>query len=503
MRDRKDPIRHHHGDLIHMGEARRLPETDGGAPSPAPGVLALQDLFARQRTASRSQALFSDEVRRSQIQRLLDTLKIHEELLVAAVDADYGGRSAHETRLLEIYPLVQGLRHTLRHLQSWMSPKRRRTSIWFQPGRSEVHQQPKGVVGIIVPWNYPLYLSLGPLTAAIAAGNRVLIKLPERTPETNAAIKNMLSEIFAESHVAVVDGDASIGRAFSSLPFDHLLFTGSTSVGRQVMKAAAENLTPVTLELGGKSPAIIHRSYPVKTAAAQILSGKLMNAGQTCIAPDYALVHEDREDAFVAALRKAATRMYPTLDGNPDYSKIIGEDMVARIEALLRDAASKGARVIPINPGNEVLAPSTRTLAPTLVLGVTDDMDIMHEEIFGPVLPVQTYRDLDEAITIVNARPRPLALYYFDRDRDRVRSVLERTTSGGATINDVVVHAAMDDLPFGGIGPSGMGAWHGKAGFDTFSHAKGVFHQPRFNGVPLLRPPYGRLAERMISLLTR
>lgn len=500
MRDSKDNIRHHHGDLIHMGEARSQIASEGG---PSPDVRALRDLFDLQQRASRSQTVFSYAVRRAQLERFLGTLKAHEEVLVKAVDADYGGRSAHETRLLEIYPLVQGLRHTLRHLRSWLSPDRRHTSIWFQPGRSEVRHQPKGVVGIIVPWNYPLFLSLGPLTAALAAGNRVLLKLPERTPQTNAALRDMLSEIFATSHVAVVEGDASIGRAFSSLPFDHLLFTGSTSVGREVMKAAAENLTPVTLELGGKSPAIVHRSYPVKTAAAQILTGKLMNAGQTCIAPDYALVHVDQEDAFLEALRKEAARMYPTLSENPDYSKVIGADMALRIEALLKDAASKGARVIPINPENEILPTSERTLAPTVVLGVTDDMDIMHEEIFGPVLPVQTYRDLDEAITIVNDRPRPLAMYYFDRDRERVRSVLERTTSGGATINDVVVHAAMDDLPFGGIGPSGMGAWHGKAGFDTFTHARGVFHQPRFNGMPMLRPPYGRLAERMISLLTR
>jgi coniferyl-aldehyde dehydrogenase len=359
------------------------------------------------------------------------------------------------------------------------------------------------VVGIIVPWNYPMYLAVGPLVAALAAGNRVMIKMSEFTPRTGEVLAALIADCFSEDHVAVINGDVAIARGFSALPFDHLLFTGSTPVGREVMRSAAAHLTPVTLELGGKSPAIVGPGYPVDAAAQRILFGKCANAGQTCVAPDYVLVPAGTEDAFAAAAQRAVARLYPTLASNPDYSAIVNDRQYRRLAAYLEEARSRGARLIEINPAAETLAPAGRKLAPTLVLRAPADTRVMQEEIFGPILPVMPYGDLAEALAYVNAGPRPLALYYFDQDQRRIERVLRETNSGGVTVNDVLLHVVQDDLPFGGAGASGMGHYHGRAGFETFSKPKGVFLQSRLNGTDLLKPPYGKRFEALIKLMLR
>jgi acyl-CoA reductase-like NAD-dependent aldehyde dehydrogenase len=387
-----------------------------------------------------------------------------------------------------------------------MRPQRRAAGLWFQPGRAELRYQPLGVVGIIVPWNYPVYLAVGPLVAALAAGNRALLKMSEFTPATASLFAELVGKYFADDEVAVLEGDAGVAQAFSQLPFDHLLFTGSTSVGRHVMRAAAENLTPVTLELGGKSPAIIGpqvlSSGAFDKAVERIVVGKCLNAGQTCIAPDYVLLPAGQEHAFVAAARRVVAACYPAIGSTPDYTTVLNERHYARLCGYLDDARAQGAEVLELAPGVAADA-ATQRLPPLALLKVNDSMQVMQDEIFGPLLPVVTYRDLDAAIAFVNARPRPLALYYFDNDRSRIDRVLNETVAGGVTINDTLLHIAQDDLPFGGVGPSGMGCYHGFEGFQTFSARKAVFHQSRLSGIGLFKPPYGARFEWLIRILMR
>jgi coniferyl-aldehyde dehydrogenase len=342
-----------------------------------------------------------------------------------------------------------------------------------------------------------------PLLAALAAGNRVMLKPSELTPRTTEFMAELLARLFPSEQVATVLGGPEVGGAFAALPFDHLFYTGSTAVGRLVMKAAAENLTPVTLELGGKSPCILGEDAALGGAAQSIAYGKLLNAGQTCIAPDYVLVPEAKREAFIALARQAAARLYPRLAGNPDYTSIVNERHYARLTRYLEEAKTKGARIIPINPAGEVLTPASRKIAPTLVIDPADDCALMQDEIFGPILPVKSYRGLDEAIDYVNRRPRPLALYYFGADGVQRDRVLQRTISGGASVNETLMHILVEDLPFGGIGASGIGAYHGEIGFQTFSHRKGVFYQSRLNGAALLRPPFGKLASAMLKVLLK
>jgi coniferyl-aldehyde dehydrogenase len=425
----------------------------------------------------------------------------HRDAIVVALQQDFGRRSRHESLLTEVFPTLEGIDHAIEHLAEWMQSESRPVGKYFVPARAEVRYQPKGVVGIISPWNFPVYLALGPLLGALAAGNRVMLKPSELTPATSELLKHMLSETFSSDHVFVVTGDASVGEAFSTVAFDHLLFTGSTRVGKLVMRAAAENLVPVTLELGGKSPVIVHPSFSISLAASRIMGSKLMNAGQICIAPDYVLVHHSKRDEFVAAAKAAVCKMYPTLRDNPDYTNVINARHASRLREYLADARAKNATVIEINPSGESLGQTQ--LPPTLVTDVTDAMTLMQEEIFGPILPIQTYGTLEEAIAYVNDHPRPLALYYFDNDRSRVEQVLEQTTSGGVAVNECVAHVAQEELPFGGVGPSGMGSYHGRAGFETFSHAKSVFYQSRVNSAELLRPPFKTVSDLTIKFLTR
>jgi acyl-CoA reductase-like NAD-dependent aldehyde dehydrogenase len=434
------------------------------------------------------------------LRKLEQLVRENSTALCSAVDQDFRGRSHAETQLLEIFPSLEAIRHARRHLRSWMAPQRAATNFWFLPGRSRVLLQPLGVVGVVVPWNYPIYLALGPLVGALAAGNRVMIKMSESAPATGELLARLVAGCFDAALVTVINGGPDVARAFTALPFDHLLFTGSTAVGRQVMRAAADNLTPVTLELGGKSPAIVGRDIDVAEAADRIVFGKCLNAGQTCIAPDYALVPRDRIEAFCHAAAATVTRMYPRLVDNPDYSAIIDDRHRARLAGYLEEARARGARVIELNPASESFAASPK-MAPALVLDAPADARLMTEEIFGPLLPVVGYDALDEAIAYVNARPRPLALYVFDHDRAAVQRVLERTVSGGASVNETLVHIAQDELPFGGVGPSGMGEYHGRAGFETFSKRKAVFYQSRLNGLKLLRPPYGKRFASLVKLL--
>jgi len=429
-------------------------------------------------------------------------LRENAQAIANAISADFGNRSQHETQLLELFPSFEAIRHARRHLKSWMRPERRAVSMWFLPGRARVLHQPLGVVGIIVPWNYPLLLAVGPLVAALAAGNRVMVKMSEYTPATSELFAHLVSKYFSDDEVVVVQGDAGVAQAFAQLPFGHLLFTGSTKVGYSVMRAAAENLTPVTLELGGKSPAILGPDFPLEKFVERVMVGKTMNAGQTCIAPDYVLVPAGRAREFIAAAQKVMADCYPDILRTPDYSSIISERHFNRLVGLVEDARAQGAEVVPLSSAAEPDAKSRR-IPPVALLNVTSDMQAMQEEIFGPILPVVPYRDLDEAIRYVNARPNPLALYYFDQDRGRIDHVLEQTLSGGVTINDTILHIAQDSLPFGGVGESGKGHYHGFEGFEAFSKKKSVFYQSRLNGMALFKPPYGKLFERMVKLLTR
>ncbi|MFE8070558.1 coniferyl aldehyde dehydrogenase [Marinobacteraceae bacterium S3BR75-40.1] len=455
-------------------------------------------LFSGQQSAFARNTMPSLAERRENLKRLKRALLEQQDALIEAIDRDFSCRSADETMLAELMPSVQGINYALKNLHSWMKPSKRHVSLLFQPASNKVHYQPLGVVGIIVPWNYPLYLAVGPLVGALAAGNRVMIKMSEFTPHTSSLFKALIEDNFPQDQVAVVTGDADVAAEFSSKPFDHLLFTGSTAIGRHVMRAAAENLTPVTLELGGKSPALIAPDVPMKEAAERLAFGKSFNAGQTCVAPDYVLCPADRVNSFVDEFRSAFAKMYPTVKDNRDYTSILNERQHGRLQHYLQDAREKGARIIEVNPGNEHFGDDTRKMPVHLVLDVTEDMLIAQEEIFGPILPVRTYGAIDEALEYINSQPRPLALYYFGYDRQAQQYVMDRTHSGGMCINDTLMHVAQDDMPFGGVGTSGMGHYHGKEGFLTFSNARGVFAKQRFNSGKMVYPPHGTLLHKLV-----
>ena len=430
-------------------------------------------------------------------------LHARREELARAVSDDFGGRAHEETLLLELFPLFDQIRHARSHLRRWMRRRRVGSSWFLEPSRAFYQYQPLGVVGVIGAWNYQLLLTLGPLVDALAAGNHVLLKPSEVTPRSAEVIARVIAEAFPPEHVACVTGGAEVAEAFTALPFDHLFFTGSTRVGELVMRAAAANLTPVTLELGGKSPAIVHESYPLPRAVERIVMGKLLNAGQTCVAPDYVLLPAGREAAFEAEARRAAAALYPRLADNPDYTRIVSPRHFERLTGAIEDAAARGARVVSLGAAGERGTPEDRLVPPTLVFAPSDEMTVMKEEIFGPILPVVTYRTLDEALAYVNARPRPLALYYFDESARRIDEVLARTMSGGVTINDCVFHLGQHNLPFGGVGPSGMGHYHGFDGFVTFSKKRGVMVQRRWAATSLLRAPYAGRSRAMIEALLK
>ena len=441
-------------------------------------------------------------------QRMADLAALREAVvrrmpaLVAAMQADFGHRSRHESLISDGVIVLQEIDHVRKHLKRWMRPKRRFADWLFWPARTELQYRAVGVVGIISPWNYPVNLGLVPLVTAIAAGNHVMLKPSEYTPHTSRALTELFADVFPPERVSVVEGGAELAARFAALPFDHLFFTGSTAVGRKVMAAAAPNLTPLTLELGGKSPAIIAADYPIETAAARIAAGKFFNAGQTCIAPDYVLVPRAKRDALVDALRQCVERSYPDFSQNQDFTSIINEGHFNRLRGLVDEARAAGARIISL-PNDAAHDPARRRFAPTLVLDAPLDSRLMQEEIFGPVLPLVPYDDLDQGLQLIAALPRPLALYHFDHDRKRTRRVIAAQLAGGVNVNDCLLQFGQTHLPFGGIGPSGMGQYHGHAGFLAMSKQLPIMYQSRWPSWALMRPPYGKLAERLIGWLVR
>lgn len=441
--------------------------------------------------------------RRADLRKLRDVILINKNEIAEAISLDFGHRSKHETAVMELLTLIMGIDYLSKNLRRFMRPQYRKVALTMRLGSARVEYQPLGVVGIIAPWNYPFSLAVMPLATALAAGNRVMIKPSEFTPATSNLLEKLLSQTFLEAQVSVIQGDTTVGVAFSALAFDHLVFTGSTNVGRAVMKAASENLVPVTLELGGKSPVIVSENYDIEKAAKSIAYGKFANAGQTCVAPDYLLLPETKINEFIAAFENSVCSFYPDGPNSEDYTSIINEHHCTRLKELINDAKIKGANVkkIGIHPDEDALRP--HTLAPTLILNVNDEMKIMQEEIFGPVLPVKTYKSIDEAIDYINKNPRPLALYYFGPNDEVRKQILSKTVSGNVTINGTLTHYAQEDIPFGGVGPSGMGAYHGIEGFRSLSHAKGIFVQGRLNGADLLRAPFGWIADNTLKYLLR
>ncbi|MBI3345589.1 MAG: coniferyl aldehyde dehydrogenase [Burkholderiales bacterium] len=452
-----------------------------------------------QRRAFEAERMPAYEVRRDRLRRLLAMTRQHGEALAAAMAQDFGHRARQESLLADIFTVEAGTRHALKHLRRWMKTRRVATPLHFLPGRNVLMRQPLGVVGIVSPWNYPYYLAMEPAVAALAAGNRVLIKPSELTPATSELLARLVAERFAPEEMLVITGDAEVGKAFTELPLDHLFFTGSTAVGRYVAQAAAKNLTPVTLELGGKSPAIVDRSCNLELTASRLAFGKLFNAGQTCVAPDYLLVPKELVEPLSQRILAEMRRMYPRIAGNADYTSIATPRHHARLQGLIDDAASRGARVLRSHDEQ----PTDRRLVPALLLGVPPEATVMQEEIFGPLLPVVGYDTVNDALAHVNRGDRPLALYWFGQDGAARDHVMRETHAGGVTVNDCLWHLGQEDQPFGGVGASGMGSYHGEWGFRTFSKEKPLFIQSRLAGTRLFQPPYGATFERLLSLLKK
>ena len=436
--------------------------------------------------------------------RLREALKAGIYAMTVAIDEDFGHRSTHETLVADAMTVLGEIDHLRSHLRGWMRPRRVGVGWKLWPARAQVRREAVGVVGVMSPWNYPVNLALIPLATAIAAGNHVYLKPSEHTPRTSEWLRTLLASVFPADRVAVALGGTQLGAAFSALPFDHLVFTGSTAVGRKVMAAAAPNLTPLTLELGGKSPAIVAGDFSPETAAARLATGKWFNGGQTCIAPDYVLVDQVHRDALVSALRAQVRARYGNFDGGDnDYTSIISDDQYRRLRGYLDDARARGLEVIELGELDPARAQAQRLIAPTLVLDPDDDAAVMREEIFGPILPIKSYRHLDEAIAYVESHDRPLALYPFSHDRAVIERILARVLAGGVTVNDTLLHFAANQLPFGGIGASGMGQYHGRAGFDGMTKAMPVLWQSRWAASDLLKPPYRGYVDRLIRMLVR
>ena len=466
----------------------------------------MRQVLDAQRADYIAEGAVSADMRRDRLRRGVDVLLKRQDDIIEALHSDFSCRSREVTLLSDIASAVQPMKHAAKHLEKWMRPERRPTMFPLNllGARSRIEYQPLGVVGVISPWNFPVNLTFGPLAGILAAGNRAMIKPSEFTPATSEVMASMVSEAWDVKEVALFAGGPEVGQAFSGLPFDHLLFTGATGIARHIMAAAARNLVPVTLELGGKSPVIISRSADVPLTAQRIMLGKTLNAGQICLAPDYVMVPEEKLDEVVGALQSATAEMYPRMLDNAEYTSVVNGRHYERLQGYLSDAQERGATVLPINPANEDFSAQdgTRKIAPTLIVNAPEDSKVMEDEIFGPLLPIRTYRDFGETIDYVNAHARPLAAYYFGSDSAEEQAVLEKTTSGGACINDVIMHVTQEELPFGGVGPSGTGSYHGRDGFRNFSHAKSVFRQSRFNVAKLagMLPPYGDATEKTIRM---
>lgn len=456
----------------------------------------LRDVLARQRAACLASPYPERWQRRRALKEVREALSRYQDRLAAAMSDDFGRRSEFECKMLDVmFPALQ-IDHALANLRRWMKPQKRHTDWLFLSNSAKVVYQPKGVVGVIAAWNFPVVEAVGPMIMAIAAGNRVMIKMSEFSSRSTLVLREMLAEIFPQDQVAVFGGGVDVAQAFASLPFDHIVFTGSPAVGKEIMRAASANLTPVTLELGGKSPAIVAPSASIAAAARSIAHGKAFNAGQACVAPDYALVPRDRIDEFVAAAVSAFQRMYPDPVGDPHYTWIASDRHATRVQALLADAVAKGATVISCGTGN-----GSHVVPMQIVTDVTPDMRIMHEELFNPILPVVACDSLDESIRYITARPRPLALYYYGADAGEIKRLERDVHAGGMTINDWAWHVFQGDLPFGGTGNSGIGSWRGPEGFRALSHGKAVLKMRRWFPIGLFHPPYGTRVQRLISKL--
>lgn len=482
-----------------MNQPDRLALSNVGTDSNNP----LMPMLAKQQAAFLKQGAPSYQRRLDNLSRLRESIVAHKDRVVEAVESDFGHRSRHETLLADVVGLLGEIRHNRKNLRRWMKPQKARFSVQFPFAKAQIIYQPKGVIGIIGAWNVPVLLTLSPFIGAIAAGNRALIKTSEFCPKTAEVIKSIVEQAFDADEALVINGDAEVAGQFTALPFDHIIFTGSTQIGKKVMRAASEHLTPVTLELGGKSPTIIAEDFPLDLAAERITQGKMLNAGQACIAPDYLFVKADQQQAMIDALRRAMEAAYPNYAENPDLTWVVNDRHYSRLKAHIEDARAKGAEVIEINPGDKQIPEGSRIFPLTVLLNVTDEMTVMQEEIFGPILPLKTYQAIDEAIDYVNQHPHPLALYHFDYNTSRTDRVIQNTLSGGACVNDVLFHVMHEGLAFGGVGTSGIGSYNGDEGFKTFSHQKSVLKQSRVSIQALTRPPFGKGMERFIDLAVR
>lgn len=464
----------------------------------SPEVQRMHDILEQQKVAYQRYPVPTAKERIERLARLKKVLVKYQDQFAEAINQDYGNRSISETKIGELLTCLEQIKYYSKHLTAWMKPSKRHVSILHQPAKAWVQYQPLGVIGIIAPWNYPLLLSVGPLICALAAGNHAILKISSSSSNFGFVLENALSEAFPQELVAVVNGGGQISDAFSHLAFDKIIFTGSTNVGKTVMSAAAENLVPVILELGGKSPVIVHPSSDLNLVAERIAFGKLWNSGQTCVAPDYMFLPRGKTAEFIESFKQAATTMYPTIRDNQDYTSIINDKQYNRVQGYLEDARQQGAELIEINPQNEELA-SVRKIAPTFLTGVLPTMDIMKNEIFGPVLPIMEYDQIDDVIDFINGRPRPLALYYFDFDNARAEYVSQRTHSGHFGQNAVLTHVAQDDLPFGGVGASGMGKYHGPEGFFGLSHERSVMSIPKLFSLKFILAPYDKALNKILE----
>lgn len=464
-------------------------------------ITKINDILKIQQQAFKTSPYRSVKSRRTDLENLKKALLQFQPEILQALCDDFKPRSIHDSQMGDILPTVMSINYAIKHLKKWMKPSKRHIALLFQPAQAYVMYQPIGIIGIITPWNYPIFLSLGPLITALAAGNRAMIKMSEFTPKTNNIVKEMLASIFLDDQVALFTGGTEAATHFSKQAFDHILFTGSTAVGKKVMAAAAGNLTPVTLELGGKSPTLIDNEIDIKDAVSRFILGKALNAGQTCVATDYILCPNERIDALQKSIADHFIKMYPTVSENNDYTAIINKQQLQRLTTMLADDRNKGATLFTLGSESESTCLAKNKLPLTIVTQISDDMLIMNEEIFGPILPIVGYQHVDDAIHYINERPRPLALYLCSHNKQLHKKVLENTHSGGACINDATIHVAQDDLPFGGIGHSGMGQYHGHEGFLTFSNAKSVFKKGKINSTVMAFPPSGKLIQRIIYKL--
>ena len=464
----------------------------------------LNKVLEKQKKAHLRDGALSVETRKEWIDRCIALLIKYQNEIVEAISKDFGHRSAESSLLADVAGSIGSLKSAKENIKKWVKPEKRKVTpaiLGLLGAKLRVEYQPLGTVGVISPWNFPVTLTFGPLGSIFAAGNRAMIKPSEFTPETSKLMKVMFEEAFKEEEVAVFTGGPDLGEAFSSLPFDHLLFTGATSIAKHVMRAASENLVPVTLELGGKSPVIISKNTNFDMSVKRVMAGKTMNAGQICLAPDYVFIPKDKKEEFISQSKKTVTEMYPSLKDNPDYTSVINQRHYDRLQGYVDEAKEKGFEVIEINPSNEDFSQQAHhKIPPTLIVDPDDNLSVMKEEIFGPILSVKTYEDIEDTVDYINSNDRPLGLYYFGDDKKEMQNVLENTTSGGVTINDVVFHVGQDNAPFGGVGPSGTGSYHGIEGFKNFSHTKTIYTQSSFDGLfGLFRPPFGAKAKNAIK----